>query len=265
MDHEAILALYDEQVRRSPPPAPGGERVEREPHLTRILRERDGWAMISWSDLEGLDVDEVIAAEIERLAPAHPRWEWKHYSYDSPGDLPRRLSAAGFEAGELETVLVAEIAELSLDERLPPGVELEIIYGADAARQLVRMQDEIFGGGSPGMAERLIAGIEADPPASPPSQAAPMWPAGGWSSSRAAISPACGAGPPSRSGAAEGSSVRSWPAARRWPPSAATASLRSMRCRRAARFSNASASPSWRRRPPTPTYPVRCSRPIRRR
>ncbi len=164
MDLQSVRALYDEQVRRNPPPAPGAERVEREPHLTRILRPPDGWAMISWSELEELDADQVIATEIERIAPACPRWEWKHYSYDRPDDLPRRLTAAGFQAGELETVLVAEIAELSLPERLPTGVRLELVGDAEGARRLVGMQDEIFGRGVPGMAERLIAGIETDPP-----------------------------------------------------------------------------------------------------
>ncbi len=164
MDLKAVLALYDEQVRRSPPPAPGGERVEHEPHLSRILRERDGWGMVSWSRLDGLDADAVIAGEIERLSGLCNEWEWKHYSHDRPADLPRRLLEAGFEAGQLETVLVAETAALALEEELPPGVELELIADWQGARSLVEMQDAVFGRGVPGMAERLLAGIEAEPP-----------------------------------------------------------------------------------------------------
>jgi len=165
MDQRAALTLYDEQVRRNPHPADPGARVEREPQLTRVVCEPGGWAGVCWSALEGQDVDRVIAEQISRFADFPAEWEWKHYSYDGPPELPDRLLAHGFRAGEPETLLAAEIAELKLEVELPPGVELELIHDAQGAEALVRMQDEVFGSGRPGMAEALAAGILSDPPA----------------------------------------------------------------------------------------------------
>jgi GNAT superfamily N-acetyltransferase len=162
MDLQAILTLYNEQVRRNPHPADPGAIVERESSLTRVLYE-GGWAGVCWSELEGLDVEEVIAAEIRRFADRRVDWEWKHYSYDDPGELPERLVSAGFEEGELETVLVAEIGALQIDHELPSGVEIELVSDAQGVGGLVRMLDEVFGGGIPGMAEAMLAGITAEP------------------------------------------------------------------------------------------------------
>jgi hypothetical protein len=162
MDRQAILTLYNDQVRRNPHPGDPGALVECESHLTRVLCE-GGWAGVCWSKLDGLDVDEVIAAEIRRFADCPVEWEWKHYSYDGPRELPERLIAAGFEEGELETVLVAELDALALDPELPPGVQLQLISDAEGVSALVRMLDEVFGSGIPGMAEAMLAGITAEP------------------------------------------------------------------------------------------------------
>jgi hypothetical protein len=162
MDLEAVLDLYNEQVRRNPHPADAGALVEREPKLTRMLCE-GGWAGVCWSELEGLDVDEVIAGEIGRFADWPIEWEWKHYSYDGPAALPARLLAAGFEEGELETVLVAEIDALQIDHELPSGVEIELVDDEKGVGVLVRMLDEVFGSGIPGMAETMLAAITAEP------------------------------------------------------------------------------------------------------
>ena len=40
-------------------------------------------------------------------------WEWKHYSYDRPADLPRAPVAAGFTPEPAEALMVAETAEFS--------------------------------------------------------------------------------------------------------------------------------------------------------
>ena len=78
-----------------------------------------GWTGVIWSDLDHFSADRVIAEQINRFAGLARPWEWKHYSYDQPIDLPDRLLAAGFTPGPAETLLVAEIAELDLDS-LPP-------------------------------------------------------------------------------------------------------------------------------------------------
>ncbi|GGM07539.1 GNAT family N-acetyltransferase [Dactylosporangium sucinum] len=141
MDERAVLAEFDRQVRQQPQ---GDGVVEREPGIVRVVSAPDGWTGIAWADLDGLDAGAVIAAQVARFA--EQAWEWKHYSHDRPADLPERLAAAGFEAGPVEGLLVAEIARLPLDVVLPAGVRLLPVTDAASAELLVRVHDEVFGG-----------------------------------------------------------------------------------------------------------------------
>ena len=90
----------------------------------RVVRAEDGWTGITWSGLEGLDADAVIAAQVRRFAAVGVPWEWKLYSHDAAADLAERLIAAGFEPGPPETLLVAEVEALPQVAALPAGVRL---------------------------------------------------------------------------------------------------------------------------------------------
>jgi hypothetical protein len=140
MDRRAVLAAFDEQVRRNPVPDAPGERVERDGAVVRVL---GGWTGVVWSDLSEATADAMIAEQVARFGGVE--WEWKHFSYDRPSDLRSRLLAAGFEAEPDEVVMVAEIAELALDVEPPPGVSLRPVVDAAGVDALVRVHDEVFG------------------------------------------------------------------------------------------------------------------------
>jgi len=90
-------------------------------------------------------------------------WEWKHYSYDSPTDLPARLLAAGLTPEPPETLLVAEIADLRLDATPPEGVELVPVVDRAGVDALVAVHDEVFGGHHAAVGEVVLAGLDRDP------------------------------------------------------------------------------------------------------
>src|SRR4051794_18271285 len=126
MDPHAVLAAYDAQVRQHPDDDRSGScaasdaaepdwsyRVERDGAVVRVLESGDGWAGVTWSDLDEAGANATIAAQIERFAAVGRPWEWKYYSHDRPADLPERLRAAGFTPDEPEALLVAEIADLA--------------------------------------------------------------------------------------------------------------------------------------------------------
>ncbi len=46
-------------------------------------------------------------------------FEWKYFDYDPPADLPARLTAAGFTAGDVEAVLILPLSDLP-DALRPP-------------------------------------------------------------------------------------------------------------------------------------------------
>jgi GNAT superfamily N-acetyltransferase len=140
-----VLAAFDEQIRRHPTTGAPGQRVERDEAVVRLVG--GGWCGVTWSALDEATADAAIAATIERFAHLGvAEWEWKHYSYDRPADLPRRLLAAGLTPEPPETLMVAEIAQLALDVPPPAGVELRPVTDARGVDALVRVHDEVFGG-----------------------------------------------------------------------------------------------------------------------
>src|SRR4051794_26512083 len=125
MDGQAVLAAFDEQVRRDPMPEPG-ERVESDGLVMRVRSDVGGWSGVVWTALDATNADAAVAAEVERFADSGLEWEWKHYSYDQPKDLPERLVAAGLTADPEESLMVAEIADLDVSVVLPEGVHLRL-------------------------------------------------------------------------------------------------------------------------------------------
>jgi GNAT superfamily N-acetyltransferase len=156
MDKQAVLAAFDQQVRRRP--VTDGV-VERDSEVVRTIGP--GWTGVEWSALDGARVDAVIAAQVARFAGGP--WEWKHYSYDSPADLPARLVAAGLTPEPSETLLVAEIADLRVDVAPPVGVELVPVVDRAGVDALVAVHDEVFGGRHSAVGELVLAGLGRDP------------------------------------------------------------------------------------------------------
>ncbi|MDQ6636445.1 MAG: GNAT family N-acetyltransferase [Candidatus Dormibacteraeota bacterium] len=163
MDGQAVLAAFDQQIRRQPKPdAPDGY-VEQEARVSRSISRGEGWTGVTWCDLDDANADSVIAAEISRFADLSRAWEWKHYSYDQPRDLPDRLIAAGFRPQPVEALLVAEMAELPLDAPPPPSVELRAVVDRQGADALVRVHDEVFGGDHAPVGRSLLVRIARKP------------------------------------------------------------------------------------------------------
>lgn len=143
MDRAALLQAFDEQVRRHPEPDGLGGQVESEEHIVRCIGG-PGWIGVLWARLDEMCADRVIAAEIDRFALASRPWEWKHYSYDRPADLPQRLVAAGFTPEPFEALLAGDLAELSLPVAPPAGVELQPVTDERGITALVGVHEEVF-------------------------------------------------------------------------------------------------------------------------
>ena len=131
VDRPGVLAAFDEQMRRHPVAGPG-VRVETEERLTRTVATDGSWSALVWSDLTEADADEVIAAEVARSTE---QLEWKLYAHDRPADLPERLRTAGLIPEPVETLMIAEIADLDLPVRVPDGVRLATVEDDAGSRR----------------------------------------------------------------------------------------------------------------------------------
>jgi GNAT superfamily N-acetyltransferase len=159
MNSDAVLAAFNEQLRRNPKPESPDVLVEVEDRVVRNLSA--GWTGVVWSDLTESNADAVIAEQLRRFGDRS--WEWKHYSYDQPADLPARLLAAGFTAEPPETLLVAEIADLDLDVPAPDGIELLPVVDQATADLLVSIHDEVFGGDHAEIGRTILQGLAREP------------------------------------------------------------------------------------------------------
>ncbi len=163
MDRELALASFDEQIRRNLRTNDADLRVERDGDVIRTMSDEGGWSGVTWSHLAADSADAVIAEQVRWFAPRSDEWEWKHYSYDTPADLPQRLLDAGFLAEPVEALMVADISELALETSLPSGVQLRTVVDEAGIAALVAVHDNVFGGDHSAIGESLLSALTHRP------------------------------------------------------------------------------------------------------
>ena len=168
MDTTAVRDLFDRQIRQHARPDGPGSRIERSGGVVRQVGPVDAWNGILWWDQElaGAAVDAAIAAQSQHFASLGLDCEWKLYSHDGPADLPARLLAAGFAAGDPETLMVAPVHGLEDAGRLPEGITLRSVADAadrEGAELMAEVHQQAFGSDGARFRERMLAQLAADP------------------------------------------------------------------------------------------------------
>jgi GNAT superfamily N-acetyltransferase len=148
-DHTgALLAAYDAQLRAHVhEPLPESIDVDWDGPLMRITGFGDR-GFVGYRDLGGLEgeaLDELIAGQIRFFDERGQGFEWKLHGHDLPADLPERLRAAGFEPEELETVVIARIADLPLEPHLPDGVAIREITERSGMSRIAGLEEAVWG------------------------------------------------------------------------------------------------------------------------
>ncbi|MGX1506240.1 UNVERIFIED_CONTAM: GNAT superfamily N-acetyltransferase [Streptomyces graminofaciens] len=156
-DQQAVLALFDQQLRRD---APGGEAVG---DVVRRTGADGDWSGVLWSALRPETADAVIDGQVRYFSGLARPFEWKLYSYDTPHDLGARLRAAGFTPEPDETVMVGEAAHLTAGAGLPDGVRLEPVTGPAGVDLVARVHEQAFGTSSDRLREQLLVQLAKDP------------------------------------------------------------------------------------------------------
>lgn len=114
--------------------------------LTRIFYPSRGFiAAPADTGLRGTALDALIAREVAVFSARDESVEWKTYGYDEPSDLTDRLLAAGFEAEEQETLLVAASDGLSGLETEVDGVSFREVTGDADLQAIGRLHTEVWG------------------------------------------------------------------------------------------------------------------------
>ncbi|MFI2205768.1 GNAT family N-acetyltransferase [Streptomyces sp. NPDC020192] len=163
MDHTAVLALYDRDMRERVRPDGPGARIERAGAVVRHVADAQGWNGVLWSDLDTAGADRAIREQIEYFTSLGRDFEWKLYGHDQPADLGARLTAAGFRAEPEETLLVAETGRLALDAEPPAGIRLVAAADEAGVDLVVAVHEQAFGTDGTRLRHQMLTRLAADP------------------------------------------------------------------------------------------------------
>jgi GNAT superfamily N-acetyltransferase len=163
MDHVAVLALFDRDMREGAQPDGPGARVERVGRVVRQVAAEHGWNGVVWSDLDESSADKAIAEQIAYYTGLGREFEWKLYGHDLPIDLGQRLRAAGFTPEPEETLMIAEVADLTLDVEPPEGIRLLPVTDRAGVDLVADVHEKAFGTDSSRLRHQLLARLQDDP------------------------------------------------------------------------------------------------------
>ncbi|MEU6556582.1 GNAT family N-acetyltransferase [Streptomyces sp. NPDC046915] len=163
MDHAALLALYDREMRAGARPDGPGARVERTGALVRHVADAQGWNGVLWSALDDTTADAVIAEQIAYFTGLGHDFEWKLHGHDLPADLGARLTAAGFVREPEETLMIAEVADLTGDPEPPEGIRIVPATDRAGIDLVVAVHERAFGRDGTRLRHQLLAQLAAAP------------------------------------------------------------------------------------------------------
>jgi GNAT superfamily N-acetyltransferase len=163
MDHAAVLALYDRDMREGAQPDGPDARVERTGGVVRQVSSDHGWNGVVWSDLDAAGADAAIAEQIAYFTELGREFEWKVYGHDLPVDLGKRLRAAGFTPQPEETLMIAEVADLTLDADPPEGIRILPVTDRAGVDLVADVHEKAFGTDSSRLRHQLLARLTDDP------------------------------------------------------------------------------------------------------
>ena len=167
LDPADLLALYDAQLRAVvPDPMPEDLRVERDGPVLRFIGWGDGGGIFyrDLGGLEGAELDELIARQIRVFADRRESFEWKLHGHDRPADLSERLIAHGFVPGDLETVLVAPVEDVTGELDPLEGVSLREVSERVDLDRIGAMEEAIW---HDGQSDWLPSSLENERAAGP--------------------------------------------------------------------------------------------------
>ena len=163
MEHAALLALHDRDLREGARPDGTGARVERTGGVVRQVAGPLGWNGVVWSALDESSADAAIAEQITYYTGLGLGFEWKLYGHDRPADLGRRLASAGFTPEPEETLMIGEAAPLAEDTEPPEGIRLRPVTDAEGVDLLVTVHEQVFGGDGARLRHQMLERLTAAP------------------------------------------------------------------------------------------------------
>lgn len=146
MDHDQLLRLYDDELRRKAPFFDAQLRLVSDAGVVRLIGPTAdaGNNCVLFSELDGAQAPLVIEREIRYFRELGHSFEWKHHDHDAPPELAQLLVASGLAPGEKEEILVAELAALAADGVPPPGYSVRQVAAQESLASTLQVQQAVW-------------------------------------------------------------------------------------------------------------------------
>ncbi|MCA9926450.1 MAG: GNAT family N-acetyltransferase [Anaerolineales bacterium] len=146
MNTNEILALYDEQERKNSI-HPSFQRETSWGVVRHVNLDPSRRSFIVYSELTEANANQVIAEQRNwyKNEVNGAGLEWKIYDHDVPPDLKERLSAQGFEAEEVEALLVLDLEQCPPVYLQPVTVDVRRITDPEQLGDVPMIQEAAWG------------------------------------------------------------------------------------------------------------------------
>jgi hypothetical protein len=165
-----LLRRFHEQIRLTDRDHPPERVFERDGPIHRIYPAdpAEPGAMVESPEGLGPDPADAIVRQVEFFTSRGQTVEWKTYAYDEPADLPERLAAYGFVAGDEEALVLGSAERLAEPVTLPGRYAVRALSpDADAAAadwaQIAALDGAVFGEEGAQWSRAMRAEEAADP------------------------------------------------------------------------------------------------------
>lgn len=141
MNLDDIRELYDREQRFEVEYATARREVAGA--VVRMIGLHERRSCVIHSRLEDGDVTSVIQEQVTYFENLGHDFEWKVYSHDPPPDLPERLQTRGFEAEEMEAIMVLDLQDLPLPLASPSTDEVRRITSRDELADVIAVHSAV--------------------------------------------------------------------------------------------------------------------------
>jgi hypothetical protein len=155
-----ILRLLD--IERQTVVYPG-TTVSSDKGVIRNVFEDGKGCFIAYSSSAEHEIDAIIENEIQTARDAGYELEWKLYGHDHPACLAERLTAGGFEAGDVEQFMVLRATPADLDRFRNDTADIRRVTDKDSLRDYQVISEEIHGESRDQEIERYRVTLENHP------------------------------------------------------------------------------------------------------
>lgn len=157
MQRQALLALFDREMRIDAPPPGNGFKIKRDGAVVRILGPSNAAYdnYVIYSSLRTADAAAVIQHEISWFGDRKRAFEWKVFAHDNPPDLGDRLLRYGFMSEGREIMLALPLSNDGAKTRLAPDVLIRRVDSAEHLGDVLAVQNEVWGEGHDWLVDSL--------------------------------------------------------------------------------------------------------------